>query len=521
MERIIYKHVAVIGLDGMGNFNKQADTPNMDRIFENGAVTYSALSMDPTISAENWGGMLLGSVPVVHGLTNSIVGNREYTNKELPSVFTRIRKNHPDAKLFSYCNWNPINHGIIEHDIDVKFETANNDKDLCEKIVAAVAEKPEFLFVQFDDIDGAGHHYCYGTPEHLQKITEIDSFIGEIYDAYNEAGILDDTLFVAIADHGGRIHSHGGYSDTEKYIFAGVSGRGIEKSVIEYMQTRDISSIVLYALGLEYPDYDLKGYSSQVPIGIFPWFDDEYFREEPHPYNPIFKPTPAFDSENGLASFFDKDKIKLACFFDNNLKDETGKCNLKEYGVCKYYSDGVRNERIELGKTGFAEIEGLKFGADSFTVSLWVKIDRSIPEEPAIFANKNWDNGETRRQPGFSMALRNNNIILNIGCDDDSFDITTPFPESISDGWVQTVVSVDKENEEVRVYYNFELLHTVKLEKKYLIDFDGMPVGLGTDAAGVIEKIKSEFIFNIDDLFVFDGAFADGEIEKLKQYYNS
>lgn len=519
-ERIIYKHVAVIGLDGMGNFNREADTPNMDRIFENGATTYDGLSMDPTISAENWGGMLLGTTPVVHGLTNSIVGNREYTNKALPSVFTRIREKHPDAVLFSFCNWNPINHGIIEHDINVRFETADNDKELCEKIVPAVAEKPEFLFVQFDDIDGAGHHYCYGTKEYLERITEIDALVGQVYDAYADAGILDDTLFVAIADHGGRIHSHGGYSDTEKYIFLGAAGKGIVKSEIEYAQTRDISSIVLYALGLEYPGYDKNGYSSQVPLGLFPWFDEEYLREEPHPYNPIFKPTVPFDAENGLASFFDKDKIKLACFFDNSLKDETGKCTLKEYGVCKFYSDGVRNERIELGSTGFAEIEGLSFGENSFTITFWIKLDRSMPDEPAIIANKNWNNGENRCQTGFSAAFRGNNIILNIGCEGDDTDITTPFPESISEGWVHTIVAVDKKNAKIRVYYNFELCHTVDIEPQYLINLDNLPVGLGSDGTGVIEKIKSEYIFNIDDLFIFDGAFGEEETAKLEKYYN-
>ena len=34
-ERFIYKHVVVVGLDGMGIFNKKANTPCMDKIFEN------------------------------------------------------------------------------------------------------------------------------------------------------------------------------------------------------------------------------------------------------------------------------------------------------------------------------------------------------------------------------------------------------------------------------------------------------------------------------------------------------
>lgn len=517
-ERIIYKHVAVIGLDGMGNFNRESNTPNLDSIFANGATTYYGLSMDPTISAENWGAMLLGANPLVHGLTNSIVGSREYTNKALPSVFTRIREKHPDAVLTSICNWNPINHGIVEHDVNVKMDTGDNDTVICEKVVEAVREKPEFLFVQFDEPDGAGHHYGYGTDEQHDTIEKIDSYVGRIYREYASEGILDDTLFIALADHGGRIHSHGGYSDTEKYVFIGVSGKGIEKSEIEFMQTVDIASVVLYALGLEYPEYDIKSFSSQIPKGIFPWYDGKYNRAEPHPSNPLHKPTPDFKGENGLTKFFDEDKIKLACFFDNSMKDETGKCTLNETGICKYYSDGIRGERTELGATGYVTVYGLSFGKNSFTLSMWIKIDRSLVWEPCLVGNKAWNHGE-RKEPGFTICLRRSNTIFNIGCDGDDTDITTPFSSEISEGWVHSIFAVDKENKQIRIYYDFDLLHTVELEPQYDINLDNLTFAIGNDATGAAEGTKLEEIFNIDDLFIFDGAFGDAEVEKLKKYY--
>ena len=36
-----YKHVVIVGIDGAGRFVEQADTPEFDRIFKNGALTYA------------------------------------------------------------------------------------------------------------------------------------------------------------------------------------------------------------------------------------------------------------------------------------------------------------------------------------------------------------------------------------------------------------------------------------------------------------------------------------------------
>ena len=227
-ERTIYKHVVVVGIDGMGNFNTLTETPNLDKIFENGAVATHGLSMDPTISAENWGAMLLGAEPIVHGLTNNSLSHHDHKSEILPSLFKRIKKAIPDATFASYCNWNPINIGLIEKDIPVQKYTNGNDKELTDEIIKIVKEKPTFLFVHFDQADGSGHRNGYGTPEQLETVRYEDEQTGRVFKAYEEAGILDDTLFIVIADHGGFEHSHGGYSDTEKYIFFGARGKGIE-----------------------------------------------------------------------------------------------------------------------------------------------------------------------------------------------------------------------------------------------------------------------------------------------------
>lgn len=517
-ERTIYKYVAVIGIDGMGNFNSQTPTPNLDRIFENGAVATHGLSMDPTISAENWGAMLLGAEPIVHGLTNSKIGNNDHKNELLPSLFKRIYDSLPDAKLYSYCNWNPINIGLIEKDIPVNKYTNNNDKELTDEIVKIVNEKPTFLFVHLDEADGSGHRNGYGTQKHLETIRYEDEQTARIFKAYEDAGIIDDTLFIAISDHGGFEHSHGGYSDGEKYIFFGARGRGIEKTELEYMRTVDLYAIVLYALGIDVPEYDIKGFCSQVPMGLFPEYKGKYERIIGKPYHPEIKPTPDYNGENGLSKFIPEERTRLALFFDNNTLDATGKNKVTStVGTVKYYSEGVRGARVELGTNGHFVIDGFRFGNSSFTASLWIKIDRDLVDEPAIFANKNWSG--KRCTCGVLLALRCSNTALNIGCGDDDFDFVTPFPPEISTGWVHAIYVVDKESRKVQTYYNFKLCHETELEPQYLVELDNMPFTIGNDGLGTYNQ-EYNALYNIDDLFIFDYAFKQEDINKLKEYYN-
>lgn len=278
-----YSHIIVIGVDGAGSWFKDADTPDFDRIFKNGAVTYNALSSKPTISAECWGSMLIGVGPEVHKLTNRRVSTLPYPLwSKHPSVFRRIRRAYPKAELGSYCDWNPITKGIVERFMGVSHATAR-DKELTPLICDYIRhKKPDFLFVHFDSTDGAGHKYGYGTKEHISAIGEVDTLIGYVHSAAQEAGILEDTLFMVIADHGGtnpgngKGGSHGGWTDEEKNVTFAAVGKGVSSTGIEEMNIRDLAAIIFYGMGIEAPSFDEKGWTSQIPKGLFTEYDGVY-----------------------------------------------------------------------------------------------------------------------------------------------------------------------------------------------------------------------------------------------------
>ena len=87
-------------------------------------------------------------------------------------------------------------------------------------------------------------------------------------------GIIDETLFMVIADHGGTPFngsgaSHGGWTDAEKYVTFAAVGPGVRPGSIGEMNVRDLAAIVLYALGLEAPAFDENGWTAQIPEGLF------------------------------------------------------------------------------------------------------------------------------------------------------------------------------------------------------------------------------------------------------------
>lgn len=182
-QHFVYDRVYLLGVDGAGKFFTEAATPNIDRIFADGAYTHAAVTSIPTISAQCWGSMLHGVSPQAHRLTNGIVGEYQLT-EDFPyaSVFKLARKAFPDAALSSISNWNPINYGIIEPGLNVIMGTGNDD-EVCDRVCKTIIEDdPKLLFVQFDSVDGAGHHNGYGTKGHLDQITYVDALIGRIYD---------------------------------------------------------------------------------------------------------------------------------------------------------------------------------------------------------------------------------------------------------------------------------------------------------------------------------------------------
>ena len=159
VERKIYKHVVVVGIDGMGNFNQKTSTPNIDKIFKNNpkaAWTDYAMAANPNISSQCWTSMLTGVKPELHGNTNDKVENTSFTYNQpnYPTLFKLIRQSRPNAKMACYSSWIGPANGMVEAGLNVDtLWTQYDDEALvagCESYIKA--NKPDFFFCVFNDV---------------------------------------------------------------------------------------------------------------------------------------------------------------------------------------------------------------------------------------------------------------------------------------------------------------------------------------------------------------------------------
>ena len=281
---VVYDRVLFFGVDGAGNYFKDIDTPNFDRIFGEGSINYYAWSQYPTTSAHNWTSSLHGVRYQKHGVNNLVAKRKKYSKTKYPSVFKVYADAHPEDKMISLTAWYPLNYGCIE-DLDnlIKYsgpntkKTPEDDKFLEKEdirmkntLIKEIQEglDPKIAFMYFAEVDEIGHEYGRRGDKMKNAIMTVDDYLGEVYDAYAERGWLESTLFVFMTDHGHRYFGgHGNNSKQERTVTIAVAGAkgNIIKGSSGKAVTQDVASIILYGLGIKQPDT----WESKVPYNIF------------------------------------------------------------------------------------------------------------------------------------------------------------------------------------------------------------------------------------------------------------
>ncbi len=295
------EHVVVIGIDGMSVQGfLEAEVPCMDSLLQNGAYNYKVRCVLPTVSAPNWNAMLCGAGPDATGvIDNSWKRNIDIfppvatsENKIFPNIFSVIREQKPDAETGCFSQWDYLVQTMLEVECMSRYEACKNARETATKTAQYILEKkPDFVFIQMDDVDGAGHSNGHMSAEYLKTIHEIDDDVRTIVNAIKKAGISEKTMIMVVSDHGGIFYAHGRnfYEElTTPIIYA---GKGIKKGyhIKQQIYKYDLAADVAFALGLEAP---------QVWVGRPVKAAYEGFKEPDNLYKgPEILPPPVFISK--------------------------------------------------------------------------------------------------------------------------------------------------------------------------------------------------------------------------------
>ncbi|WP_106831619.1 alkaline phosphatase [Parabacteroides pacaensis] len=260
------KHVILIGLDGWGAYSvEKAEMPTVKEMMKNGAYTLEKRSVLPSSSAVNWASMFMGAGPELHGYTEWGSKTPELPSRIVshygifPTVFGLLRDANPKAEIGCMYEWDGISYLVDKsalnydkHVTEVKDNPAATAKLAADYIKSS---KPNLLAVIFDEPDHVGHTAGHDTPEYYTKLKELDNYIAQIKKAVEDAGILDETIFILTADHGGINKGHGGKTMREMQTPFIMCGKNIKKGYVieDSMMQFDVASTLAYIFKLDQP----------------------------------------------------------------------------------------------------------------------------------------------------------------------------------------------------------------------------------------------------------------------------
>lgn len=260
------KYVIFIGLDGWGAYSvPKADMPVVKQMMTDGCYTLKKRTALPSSSAINWASMFMGAGPELHGYTQWGSRIPELPSRVVnehgifPTIFQLLRDARPGAEIGCLYEWDGIKYLVdtlaLSH-YALSPDYTENPGVLCRMAESYIKEKkPTLLAVCFDNPDHVGHGAGHDTPAYYAKLKELDSYIGRIVSAVEEAGMLKQTIFIITSDHGGINKGHGGITMQEMETPFIISGKNIKSGgeFSESMMQYDVASTIASIFGLKQP----------------------------------------------------------------------------------------------------------------------------------------------------------------------------------------------------------------------------------------------------------------------------
>lgn len=247
--------MVVISVDGLRPDGLlQAQTPQIDRLWQGGAYSWTAQTVLPSVTLVSHASMLSGVPPAVHGIDwNDWDPSRGYI--QVPTAFSEVRQAGFTTAMV--VGKRKLEHLAAPGTVD-RFEFPGDNAEVVAQAAVRVIQelRPGLLFVHFPDPDTTGHASGWMSAAQLDAIARVDGAIGRIIQALDETGQRPTTLVILSADHGGHLFFHGSDDPQDTTIPWIAQGPGVPVGfpISMAVRTFDTAATVLMALGIPIPD---------------------------------------------------------------------------------------------------------------------------------------------------------------------------------------------------------------------------------------------------------------------------
>jgi len=259
-------HVFIISFDqGDPDLIQQSDMPVFHRLAAEGAHSWNAFTIVPSLTLPSHTSMLTGVGPQAH----QILWNDYEPAKgvvKLPTIFSLAKAR--GLKTAMFVGKEKFKHLNLPGSVDVFVWPQPEDGALAVARAFAAQVKtlqPNLGFIHFRDPDTEGHKYGSHSPEKKKALADCDQALGIIKNAIAEAG-LTDTIIILTADHGshdfkdkdGVTRGTHGSADTSDVTIPWIAwGKGVKKNftitapVVQY----DTAATALWLLDVPLPEH--------------------------------------------------------------------------------------------------------------------------------------------------------------------------------------------------------------------------------------------------------------------------
>jgi predicted AlkP superfamily pyrophosphatase or phosphodiesterase len=281
----IAQHVFIISIHGgKPEAISHSDMPVLQKLAAEGAWTWTAQTIHPSITLPSHTSMLTGVTPEKHHILWNAWKPKAGV-VQVPTIFAEARQQGLSTAMF--VGKEKFRHLLQPGTVD-EFDFDNGQAtEVLNSVVGQLAptksdtvpaqivarhaashilrEKPALCFIHFTDADDAGHRDGWGSPQQLRAFADVDAALREVLEAIERAGIARESVLIITADHGGHAKTHGSRMPEDMNIPWIVWGSNVKQNyaICEPVVTYDTAATALWLLDIPCPpSYDGKPVTS-------------------------------------------------------------------------------------------------------------------------------------------------------------------------------------------------------------------------------------------------------------------